>query len=68
MKGDAMHDKLDFDALAVIDAVGPMIGIPIAPEYREGIATNLRLTAEFARTVLAFELDDTNQPAASFEA
>lgn len=63
-----MADKPDFDALAVIDAVGPMIGIDIEPEYREGIAANLKLTAEFAVVVLAFRLDDTNQPAPVFEA
>jgi hypothetical protein len=63
-----MADKPDFDALAVIDAVGPMIGIPIEPEYREGIATNLRITAGFAEIVLDFPLDEATQPAAGFEA
>ncbi|GLS18802.1 hypothetical protein GCM10007874_18190 [Labrys miyagiensis] len=63
-----MGDKPDFDALAVIDAVGPMIGIPIAPDYREGIATNLKITAEFAETVLAFHIDDANHSAPVFEA
>lgn len=63
-----MSDKPDFDAQAVIDALGPMIGIEIAPEYREGIATNLKLTAEFAQIVLSFHLDDDNQPAPVFEA
>jgi len=46
-EGDSMGDEAKFDALAVIDAVGPMVAIPIAPEYREGIATNLRITADF---------------------
>lgn len=63
-----MGEKPDFDALAVIDAVGPMIGIPIAPDYREGIATNLKITAEFAEVVLAFHIDDANQSAPVFEA
>ena len=68
MKGNAMGDKPDFDALAVIDAVGPMIGIPIAPEFREGVATNVKITAEFAAMVLAFPLDDADQSAPVFEA
>ncbi|WP_448147729.1 DUF4089 domain-containing protein [Labrys miyagiensis] len=63
-----MGDKPDFDALAVIDAVGPMIAIPIAPEYREGVALNLKITAGFAEIVLGFHLDDANQPAPVFEA
>jgi hypothetical protein len=63
-----MGEIPDFDALAVIDALGPMIGIEIAPEYREAIATNLKLTAAFAETVLAFHIDNADHAAPVFEA
>ena len=63
-----MDDRRDFDAQAVIDAMGPLIGIEIAPEFREGIATNLKITAEFAAQVLAFRLGDHDEQKAVFEA
>ncbi len=63
-----MGDRPDFDAQAVIDAMGPLIGIEIAPEYREGVATNLRVTADFAALLLAFRLGDHDEPTPVFEA
>ncbi|QEN90868.1 DUF4089 domain-containing protein [Labrys sp. KNU-23] len=63
-----MSDKLEFDAQAVIDAMAPMIGIEVDPDFREGVAANLKLTAELAQLVLSFAAEDGNQPAAVFEA
>ncbi|MGJ4855964.1 DUF4089 domain-containing protein [Labrys sp. KB_33_2] len=63
-----MSDKPEFDAQAVIDAMAPMIGIEVDPDFREGVAANLKLTAELAQLVLSFPIEDSNQPAAVFEA
>lgn len=56
----------DFDPEAVIDAMAPLLGLDIAPEYRSGIATNLRVTAGLATLVLEFPIDDHAEPAAVF--
>lgn len=63
-----MSDKPEFDAQAVIDAMAPMIGIEIDPDFREGVAVNLQLAAELAELVLAFPLEVGNLPAPVFEA
>jgi Protein of unknown function (DUF4089) len=63
-----MDDRRDFDAQAVIDAMGPLIGIEIAPEFRDGVATNLKITADFAAQLLAFRLGDHDEPKAVFQA
>jgi Protein of unknown function (DUF4089) len=63
-----MDDGPNFDAQAVIDAMGPLIGIDIAPEFREGIVANLKITANFAAQLLAFRLGDHDEPCPVFEA
>ncbi|MDT3378974.1 DUF4089 domain-containing protein [Labrys neptuniae] len=63
-----MSGKPEFDAQAVIDAMAPMIGIEVDPDFREGVAANLKLTADLAQLVLSFPIEDGNQPAAVFEA
>ncbi|MDZ5448456.1 MULTISPECIES: DUF4089 domain-containing protein [Labrys] len=63
-----MSGKPEFDAQAVIDAMAPMIGIEIDPDFREGVAANLKLTADLAQLVLSFPVEDGDQPAAVFEA
>ncbi len=55
-----------FDPEAVIDAMAPLLGLAIAPEYRPGIATNLAVTAALAALVLEFPLDDHAEPAPVF--
>ena len=52
-----------FDADAVIDAMAPLLGLRILPEYRAGIAVNLQATARFARLILDVPLDDHAEPA-----
>ena len=55
-----------FDPEAVLDAMAPMLGLEIRPEYRPGIVTNLEMTARFATIVLDVPLDDHAEPAAMF--
>lgn len=63
-----MSDKPEFDAQAVIDAMAPMIGIEIDPDFREGVAVYLRLSAELAELVLSFPIEGADLPAPVFEA
>lgn len=55
-----------FDPEAVIDAMAPLLALDVRPEYREGVATNLRITARFAALMLDAELGDHAEPAALF--
>jgi hypothetical protein len=57
-----------FDAEAVIDALAPLLGLEILPEYRPGIVTNLEVTARFARLVLDLPIHDEAEPAPVFAA
>ncbi|MDQ0467726.1 DUF4089 domain-containing protein [Labrys wisconsinensis] len=57
-----------FDPEAVIDAMGPLLGLTITDEYRRGVILNLALTAQFAALVMAFPLGDHAEPAAVFTA
>ncbi len=56
----------NFDPEAVIDAMAPLLGLEIAPEFRPGIVTNLEVTANFAKLVLEFPLGDHAEPAPVF--
>ena len=61
-----MTGKQDFDLEAVIDAMAPLLGLDISPEYRPGVATNLRVTAALAALLLDLPLGDHAEPAAVF--
>ena len=63
-----MTDKPDPAPEAIIDAMAPLLGLDIKPEYRPGIATNLKVTAGVAGLVLDFPIDDHAEPAAVFRA
>jgi Protein of unknown function (DUF4089) len=63
-----MSEEPDFDAEAVIDAMAPLLGLAIAPDYRPGIAANLLVTARHASLVLGFALDDHEESASTFTA
>ena len=63
-----MSDKPEFDVQAVIDAMAPLIGIEIAPDFRDGIAASLTMTAELAQLVLSAGIDDIEWPGPVFEA
>ena len=58
--------EIDFEA--VVDAMAPLIGLPITDEYRPGIVTNLKVTSVLAALVLEFPLDDHAEPAPVFTA
>ena len=57
-----------FDAEAVIDALAPLLELPVTAEYRPGIVANLRMTARLAALVAEFQLDDREEPASVYEA
>ncbi len=61
-----MSDAKDFDPAAVVDAMAPMLGIEVTPEYRPGVILNLEVTARFARLVLETPLDEREEPAAVY--
>jgi 1-carboxybiuret hydrolase subunit AtzG-like protein len=53
---------------AYIDAAPALVALTIDPAYREGVRTHLRATANAARLVLEFPLDDEAEPAPIFRA
>jgi hypothetical protein len=61
-----MTATLEADPEAIMDAMAPLLGLDVKPEYRSGIATNLNVTAALAALVLEFPLDDHAEPAAVF--
>ncbi|WP_448952581.1 DUF4089 domain-containing protein [Labrys neptuniae] len=63
-----MSDKPEFDAQAVIDAMAPLIGIEIAPDFREGVATILKMAADMAELVLSAPIGDADPSGPAFEA
>ena len=63
-----MMTEPEFDPESVMDAMAPLLGLDIKPEYRPGIATNLKVTSAFATLLLEAEIDDGAEPAAVFRA
>ncbi len=57
-----------FDPEAVIDAMAPLLGLPVKPDYRPGIVTNLIVTAGFAALVVDAVVEDDAEPAPVFAA
>ena len=54
-----------FDPEAVIDAMAPLLGLRIEPDWRAGVAANLTVAAHMADLVLA-GVADHDDPAALF--
>ena len=52
----------------IVDAVAPMIGIAVDPEWRAGVVGHLRATVDAARLVADFPLEDELEPAPVFRA
>ena len=53
-----------FDPDAMIDALAPLLGLPVEDDYRPGIASQPRgRAAHRPRRARAFELDDEAEPA-----
>lgn len=53
---------------AVVDATAPMLKIAIDPVWRDSVVTHLVATANAARLVLEFPLEDELDPAPVFRA
>ena len=51
---------------AHVDAAAALIGLPIPPEYREGVVRYFGLAAQLAELVMTHPLTIENEPAAIF--
>ena len=56
------------DPMPDIDGLAAALGIPMRPEFREGVATNLAISLRLATLVAAFPLDDESEIAPVFQA
>lgn len=69
MSPPAPSPVLDDEAAGrMADALSPVIGIAIAPEWRPAVIANLKATAAAAKLVLDFPLPDDLEPAPVFRA
>jgi hypothetical protein len=59
-----MRDELD----DWLDATAALLGIAVAPEWRQSVRLHLRLTRDMAERVAEFPLPDEAEPAAVFRA
>lgn len=59
------EDLIDPEAL--IDAMTPLLGLPVGPEHRPGVAANLAVMTRLAGLVVSCPLDDREDPAAVYE-
>jgi hypothetical protein len=56
-----------FDAGAHVDHMAAVMGLVIAPDWREAVLANMTATAAIAAVLLDFPLDDHTEPAPVFE-
>ena len=56
----------DFSPEALIEAMAPLNGLTIAPEWKPQIALHLAIAAAHAAKVLALSLPDEEEPAPVF--
>jgi len=52
----------------LIEAVAAALALPIEPQWKPGIKSNLQVTLRMAALVAEFELPDEAEPAPVFEA
>jgi hypothetical protein len=57
-------DELD----AWLDANAALLGIAVAPEWRDAVKQHLRITRDLAQKVSEFQLPDDAEPAPVFRA
>jgi hypothetical protein len=57
-------DELD----AWLDANAALLGIAVAPEWRDAVKLHLRITRDLAQKVSEFQLPDDAEPAPVFRA
>jgi hypothetical protein len=60
------HDKDPLDDF--IDAALRLLALPVEPDWRPGIKTNLEVTLRFAAQLAELDLPDDAEPAAVFTA
>lgn len=58
----------DSDLDALIDALAPVLGLDVDPEWRPAIRTHLAITLRHAAALSAFPLSDDLDPAPVFAA
>jgi hypothetical protein len=58
----------DAELDAYIDSSAAVLGLTIAPEWRDAVRANLAITFRLAGVVADFELPDEAEPAAVFTA
>ncbi|WP_439574142.1 DUF4089 domain-containing protein [Phreatobacter sp.] len=56
------------EAGRIIDAVAPLVGLEVAPDYRPGVVLNLTIAARMARIVARVPHGDHADQAPVFEA
>jgi len=61
-----MNDTDEIDAW--LDANAALLGITVAPEWRDVVRLHLRITRDLAQRVLEFHLPDVAEPAPVFRA
>jgi hypothetical protein len=61
-----MNDTDELDAW--LDANAALLGIDVAPEWRDTVRLHLRITRDMAQRVLDFPLPDESDPAPVFRA
>jgi hypothetical protein len=54
------------DALSAVDAMSRLLGLPILPEHRDGVALNLARLMAQARLVQSVALPEETEPASVF--
>ena len=54
------------DYAGVVDANAALLGLPIAPEYRDGVMRYFGIAAGLAELVMAHPLGTEDEPAALF--
>jgi len=55
------------DSAKCVDHIAALIGLPLDPEYRPGVATNFERLQAIAQLVMEFPLPDTIEAAPVFE-
>ena len=61
-----MSESDDIDAW--LDANAALLGIVVAPEWRDAVRLHMRITRDLAQRVMDFELPDEADPAPVFRA
>lgn len=61
-----MSEPPPFDPEALIDAMAPLLAIPVEPAFRPGIVANLTLIAALAALVDEAPIDEREEPAAVY--